>query len=66
MAKSKLRQEQEAPMAVVPMRMALAHERWARRMGNGNGSDYVRQLIEDDMRGFRERRHGPADRRRRK
>ena len=64
--KSKLRQEQEEPMAVVPVRMTLAHERWARRQGGGNTSAHVRQLIEDDMRGFVEKRHGAPDRRRKK
>jgi len=66
MAKSKLRQEQEKPMAVVSLRMLLAHERWARKMGEGNTSDYVRQLIEADMQGFKERRHGALDRRRKR
>lgn len=61
MKDSKLRQEQEAPMANVTVRMTYAHERWLRKHG---GSAYVRQLIEADMRGFKEKRHGPPDRRR--
>lgn len=66
MAKSKLQQEQEEPMAIVPVRMPLALERWARRQGGGNASAHVRKLIEDDMRGFCERRHGTPDRRRKR
>lgn len=48
-------------MANVTVRMTYAHERWLRKHG---GSAYVRQLIEADMRGFKEKRHGPPDRRR--
>jgi len=64
MKDGKLRQEQEEPMSIVNVRMTLAHERWARRVGNGNTSRGVRKLIEADMRGFREKRHGAPDRRR--
>lgn len=53
-------------MGVVAIRMTLAHERWARRHGGGNASDYVRRLIEEDMQGFAERRHGAPDRRRKR
>lgn len=63
MTKSKLEQEQEVPMANVTIRMTYAHERWMRKRG---GAAFVRKLIEDDMRGFKERRTGPGDRRRSK
>jgi hypothetical protein len=63
MPKSKLRQEQEAPMEVVPVRMPLALERFYRRIGGGNVSEGVRKAGEDLMRGFAERRYGVLDRR---
>lgn len=66
MAKSKVRQAQEAPMHVMSIRVAIAHERHCRKMGGGEASDYVRELIERDMRGFAERRKGPSDRRKKR
>jgi hypothetical protein len=66
MAKSKLRQEQEARMDVYPHRMTAAHARHLRKVGKGNESEGVRVLIEKDMQGFVEKRKGPADRRSKK
>lgn len=48
-------------MANVTIRMTYAHERWMRKHG---GCAYVRGLIEADMSGFKEKRHGTPDRRR--
>lgn len=51
-------------MDVYPMRMTAAHHRFVREMGEGNASEYVRSLIEADMDGYKNRRKGPKDRRR--
>lgn len=64
--KSRIRSEQEAPMGKMTIRVAIAHERHCRKMGGGEVSDYVRQLIEQDMQGFTERRKGPSDRRKKR
>lgn len=63
MPKIRLGQDQEAPMSVLTMRIEFVLERWVRKHG---GTAYIRQLIRDDMRGFKERRCGAPDRRRRK
>lgn len=61
--KSKLRQEQEEPMDVYPIRMPAALARHYRKKGGGNISEGVRQVGEADVAGFVERRRGPRDRR---
>lgn len=66
MAKSKLREEQEEPMAVVTMRMPLALERYYRKVGNGNASEGARLIGEEHMHDHPERRYGAQDRRRKK
>lgn len=63
MAKSKLREQQDAAMDVYPVRMTAAHARLARKKGDGNLSEGVRALIEEGEFGFVDRRVGPKDRR---
>ena len=66
MAKSKLRQEQEAPMDVYAHRLTAKHARVLREIGKGNESEGVRELVERYLATFVERRKGPADRRTKK
>lgn len=49
-------------MDVYPVRMTAAHARRARKVGNGNLSEGVRQALEEPA-PFVERRVGPVDRR---
>ena len=63
MAKSKLRQEQEAAMRIISLAVTEAHIAEARRVGHGNRSEGMRILLEESKKGFKERRHGAPDRR---
>lgn len=64
--KSRLRLEQEVAMDVYYVRMTAAHARLARKKGRGNLSEGVRIMIETDIGGMVERRHGPPDRRKKR
>lgn len=63
MAKGKWRQEQEESMDTYAVRMTARHARHFRRRGNGNLSEGVRVVGEQDAAEFIERRAGPRDRR---
>jgi len=63
MAKSKLQQEQEDAMETYTHRTARSHQRYLRKAGKGNASRGLRELVEEKIQGFVDRRKGPADRR---
>lgn len=63
MKNSKWRREQEEGMDTYAVRMTARHARHFRQRGNGNLSEGVRAVGEQDAGEFVERRTGPKDRR---
>lgn len=66
MAKSKVRQQQDAAMDTYTYTGCAWHYRQARKLGGGNASEGVRIAIEKAVGEVKERRTGPKDRRRQK
>lgn len=64
--KGKFRLEQDVAMDTYSAKMTAAHARVLRERGSGSLSEGIRLLAEEYALGFREKRHGPRDRRRKR